>query len=227
MGRRDGDAPALGRDASDESTLIERARRDPPDEAALRTLFDRHRRALHARCRLLTGDRDLADDLAQETWYRLLRARRSLRPDGHLAGYLAATAVNLWRDRARSERRAGALASRRLVALDAPVPAAVAGEALPLEALLPDPGSLDGEARSQGAIDAERALGRLSPALRAVLVARFVDGESAAEIGRRHGRTEQTITAWIRRASRELRRGSGAALQAQHRQGAERMPAQA
>jgi RNA polymerase sigma factor (sigma-70 family) len=54
-------------------------------------------------------------------------------------------------------------------------------------------------------IDVDRALARLGPRLRDVLVARFIDGESSAEIGQRYGRTEQTITAWLRQAVREMR----------------------
>jgi transposase-like protein len=37
-----------------------------------------------------------------------------------------------------------------------------------------------------------------------VLVSRFLDGESCAEIGIRYGRTEQTISAWVRQAIREV-----------------------
>jgi hypothetical protein len=41
--------------------------------------------------------------------------------------------------------------------------------------------------------------------LRDVLLARYLDDESAAEIGRRYGRTEQTITGWLRQAIRQVR----------------------
>ena len=63
-------------------------------------------------------------------------------------------------------------------------------------------------------VDLDRALASLTPHLRDVLVARFLDGESSADIGRRYGRTEQTVTAWLRQAIRDMRlqlgeRGAG------------------
>jgi DNA-directed RNA polymerase specialized sigma24 family protein len=54
-------------------------------------------------------------------------------------------------------------------------------------------------------VDVDYALGRLSPEQRDVLLARYFDGESAAEIGARYGRTEQTITSWLRRAVAQMR----------------------
>jgi RNA polymerase sigma factor (sigma-70 family) len=54
-------------------------------------------------------------------------------------------------------------------------------------------------------MDMDRALERLDPRMRDVLLARCVDGESAASIGLRYGRTAQTVTSWARRASREMR----------------------
>ncbi len=55
------------------------------------------------------------------------------------------------------------------------------------------------------AIDIDRALERLTPQLREVIVARFINGESCAEIGFRHGRTEQTISGWVRQALRQMK----------------------
>ena len=41
--------------------------------------------------------------------------------------------------------------------------------------------------------------------MRDVLISRFINGESAAEIGQRYGRTEQAITGWIREAIRQMK----------------------
>ena len=65
---------------------------------------------------------------------------------------------------------------------------------------LPDLHTLEGEDQAQRQIDIDRALARLEPRMRDVLLARYLDGESAAEIGERYGRTEQTITTWLRLA---------------------------
>jgi RNA polymerase sigma factor (sigma-70 family) len=54
-------------------------------------------------------------------------------------------------------------------------------------------------------MDMDRALEALSPLSREVLVARYLVGESCAEIGRRYGRTEQTVSGWVREAIRQIR----------------------
>jgi len=190
-------------DSSDDQ-LLETVRQDPPDEAALDVLVQRHWAALFGRCRMLTQDPESARDLAQEAWYRVLRARRSLRSDGNFRGYLITIATNLWRDETRSARRAGPLAPHRMASLDASL---AEGESEPyaLAGGVPDLQTLEAEAHVQRQIDIDRALARLEPRLRDVLLARYLDGESAAEIGRRYGRTEQTISGWLRQAIRQVR----------------------
>src|SRR5262245_28511767 len=85
-------------DEQEDSWLIGRIRRDPPDPDALDELVRRYWKGLYGRCQLLTLNRDQANDLAQDAWCRVLRARHSLKPDGNLPAYLATVATNLWRD---------------------------------------------------------------------------------------------------------------------------------
>ena len=187
-----------------DTRLIEAVRRDPPDVAALDALAHRYWGPLFGRCRLLTLDHDRASDLAQEAWCRVLRARRTLEPDGNFPAYLATTAMNIWRDRHRSDRRRGPLSDRRLHSLQAALERDD-GKSMVLADAIPDPGSLRSEEKASLEQDIDEALGRLAPRLREVLVARFLIGESCAEIGRRHGRTEQTISAWVREALQEMK----------------------
>jgi RNA polymerase sigma factor (sigma-70 family) len=184
--------------------LVAAVRRDPPDTAALDTLAERHWKPLFARCQLLTLNHQKANDLAQEAWCRLLRARHALKPDGNFPAYLATIATNLWRDRHRANRRAGALAEDRLLALDAPL-RADEGETVLLRDVVPDGNGLNVQDQALLALDIDRALERLTPQLRDVLISRFLMGESCAEIGHRYGRTEQTISGWVRAAVRETR----------------------
>jgi RNA polymerase sigma-70 factor (ECF subfamily) len=187
-----------------DARLVAAVRCDPPDVAALDALVERYWRLLYARCEMLTVDRERASDLAQETWVRVLRARRSLQPDGNVAGYLVTIATNIWRDWHRHARRAGPLGEHRLALIDAALPEAE-GDGASLGDLLPD---LDERARTDRALlrlDIDRALARLAPRSRDLLTARYLDGVSAAEIGRWYGRTEQTITAWVRQAIGEIR----------------------
>lgn len=184
--------------------LIAAVRVDAPDEAALQVLVDRHWKRLYARCRVLAQSEDLAKDLAQETWYRVLRRRQSLDPSQSFSGYLTTIATNLWRDWSRSSRRGTGIS----LIVDRPLAAPMDYESGRAEAMtdaLPDPRSISTEEQIHLVIDIDAALSRLTPQLREVVIARYVDGESAAGIGRRHGRTEQTVTGWLRQALREMR----------------------
>jgi RNA polymerase sigma factor (sigma-70 family) len=118
--------------------------------------------------------------------------------------YLATIARNLFRDSYRAARRAGPLADHRLESLDA-ANSNENDEGLMLVEALPDLKSIGAEERTLLAIDMDRALEHLSPQLRDVLVARFIDGESCAEIGLRYGRTEQAVSGWIRAALRQMK----------------------
>ena len=184
--------------------LISAIRRDPPDEEALNALVDRYWKKLYARCRMLTVDPDSANDLAQESWLRVLRARRSIEPGGNFQAYIIAIATNLWRDKNRSAVRAGPVADSRMASLDAPV-AADEGESIPLINVVADPHTLSADDQILLEMDLDNALSRLEPRLRDVLISRFITGESAAEIGQRYGRTEQSITGWIREATQQMK----------------------
>ncbi len=177
---------------------------DSPDEEALGALVNRHWGYLFARCQMLTLNQEEARDLAQSTWCRLLRARQGLKPDGNFPAYLATIATNLFRDSYRASRRAGPMADYRLESLDAPH-TNDGGETVVLVDMVADIKSLQPQAQTLLAIDIDRALERLTPQLRDVVIARFIDGESCAEIGLRYGRTEQTVSGWVRDALRQMK----------------------
>lgn len=199
-----------------DSWLIASVRCEPPDEQALEALASRYWGRLYARCEALSKNGQRANDLAQETWRRILRARGGLRSDGNFFAYLNTTATNLWRDRLRSLRRAGSLAEYHLASLDAPIPDAE-GETARLGDCVADARSLSEEHLRLLKIDIDSALSRLTPLLRDVLVSRFIQGESCAEIGRRYGRTEQTVSARVREGARLMKEhlGEQAAVPAQ------------
>lgn len=198
-------APAGGHHTAwPDAWLIAAVRRDPPDAAALDALADRYWSVLFGRCQMLTVDRQKASDLAQSAWCRVLQTRHRLKPDGNFPAYITAIATNLWRDLYRSAKRAGPLADHRLVALDAALPTDD-GKVVVLVDALPDLNALQATDQRLLAMDIDQALEKLSPLLRDVLVARFITGESCAEIGIRHGRTEQTVSGWVREAIRQMK----------------------
>jgi RNA polymerase sigma factor (sigma-70 family) len=199
--------PDVHREASrsgwPDAWLINAVRREPPDAASLDVLVTRYWKTLFAHCQILTLDREAASDLAQDAWLRVLRARSTLEPDKNFRAFIATVATNLWRDRNRAARRAGAMADSRLASLDAADPGY--GESIALVDVVPDASTLSMDEQFLLKMDIDTALQRLDPQLRDVLVSRFVAGESAAEIGHRYDRTEQTISSWIRGAVREMR----------------------
>ncbi len=71
------------------------------DEASFRAFYNRTARALWAYLAKVTGDYAAADDLAQECYYRFLRARHTAMTDEQAKRYLFRTATNLLRDRWR------------------------------------------------------------------------------------------------------------------------------
>jgi RNA polymerase sigma-70 factor (sigma-E family) len=70
------------------------------------TLFLAHGLELVRIAVLLTGDRDLAEDIVQDAFLGLHRALPRLRDDGRIPGYLRVSVVNGCRSALRSRRRA-------------------------------------------------------------------------------------------------------------------------
>ncbi len=177
---------------------------DPPDDEALEALVNRYWGYLLTHCHALTLNQEKARDLAQSAWCRLLRARQGLKPDGNFPAYLATIATNLFRDSYRASRRAGPMADYRLESLDAAY-SSEGIEAVLLVETLADAKSLQTQAETSLIIDINKALEQLTPQLRDVVIARFINGESCAEIGLQHGRTEQTVSGWVRQALRQMK----------------------
>lgn len=185
--------------------LVAAVRHDPTDDAALDALVQRYWSELFGRCQMLTAKRETAADLAQETWCRVLHGRERLRPGGNFRAYLFTIATNLWRDSQRAALRAGTMADHRVASLDHPATNAE-GHSLTLAESLPDLEQMEASERDALKRDLDQAMERLDALSRDVLVARFLDGESCADIGRRYGRTEQTANGWVRRALSEMKR---------------------
>jgi RNA polymerase sigma factor (sigma-70 family) len=153
----------------------------------------------------MTQSREKVADLAQEAWYRILRKRHTLKPEGNFQAYLRLVATNLWRDSNRSQHRAGAMADHRMLSLDA-TSLNDEWETASLGHLTPDPKSLQAEQSKLLEMDIDQALAQLTPVLCDVLLSRVVIGESCAEIGRRYSRTGQTVSGWVREAIRQMKK---------------------
>jgi len=145
-------------------------------------------------------DRALAEDLAQETFIKVLNGIRSYRPEFKFSSWIFKIANNAGIDHLR-KRTVDTLSLDG--APDAVTPDAVAATALqigdqretPLQAV---------EARELGSA-IERAIGRLRPEYRACIVLRHVEGYAYEEIAEMLDLPLGTVKTYIHRARNELR----------------------
>ena len=151
------------------------------DEDAFRAFYDRTAGPLWGYLSRISGDRQLADDLLQETYYRLLKSHVSFENDTHRRNYLYRIATNLVHDTRRGVH----------LLFDAGIEMA----ALP---------AADGMASPEQREDVRRALGRLKPRERALLWLAYAQGSSHTEIADVLGLKTGSIKLLLFRARRKL-----------------------
>jgi RNA polymerase sigma-70 factor (ECF subfamily) len=156
------------------------------DEETFRAFYDRTARQVWAYLARITGDRTLADDLLQESFYRFLRAEHAFTSDSHRRNYLFRIATNLAHDRHRRGR----------VAVNVPIPEENA------------PGALsDGRdlaAETERRTDLARAMATLKPREREMLWLAYAQGSSHEEIAESLGLRKNSIKILLFRARRRL-----------------------
>ena len=156
------------------------------DEETFRTFYNQTSRPLWMYLARLTADRRQAEDLLQETYYRFLRINTTFESDDHRRRYLFRIATNLARDhRRRPDTRA--------------VVVEVDDTARPFDA---GAGS-DGRALD-ARMDVSRAMSRLKPRERALLLLAYVQGWSHAEIAQSLGLRTASLKAMLWRARQSL-----------------------
>ncbi|MFQ5629627.1 MAG: sigma-70 family RNA polymerase sigma factor [bacterium] len=77
------------------------------DAEAFDRLFVRHGQKIFNLFLRQTGNAELARDLAQETWVRLIDARRRYQPSKSFSSWLYTIAMNLLRDEIKRRKRHG------------------------------------------------------------------------------------------------------------------------
>ena len=156
------------------------------DEDTFRAFYDRTARLVWAYLARITGDRALADDLLQESYYRFLRAERTFASDSHRRNYLFRIATNLAHDRHRRGRGV----------VNVPVPAEH------------EPGALvdghDVAADAERRTDLARAMSRLTSRERELLWLAYAHGSSHEEIATSLGLRKASIKMLLFRARRRL-----------------------
>lgn len=156
------------------------------DEEAFRAFYDKTARPVWLYLARLTGDRRLADDLLQETYYRFLRTRAAFESDDHRRHYLFRIATNLVHD------------SRRRPRSDSHKTGAAGEIAL-------SPGAHDDASdRLARNIDLARAMERLRPRDRSMLWLAYAQGWSHEEIASTLGLKTASLKSLLHRARRRL-----------------------
>jgi RNA polymerase sigma-70 factor (ECF subfamily) len=152
------------------------------DEDAFRGFYDRTSRALWSYLSRVTGDRQMADDLMQETYYRFLRASRQYESEAHRRNSLFHIATNLVRD-ARRRPFVAQLPETHHVALEV---------------------DADLARRTERRADLERAMQRLKPRERMLLWLAYAEGESHRDIATAMGVKTASVKLLLFRARRRL-----------------------
>lgn len=154
------------------------------DEDAFRGFYERTSRMLWVYLQRLTNDRQAADDLLQEAYYRFLRSDATLDGEVHRRHYLFRIATNLVRDRARRARtRPTPLAHEYVEAAAAP--------GVPQSAV-------------ERRLDLTRAMARLKPRDRAMLWLAYAQGASHREIAEVVGVGHASVKPLLFRARKKL-----------------------
>jgi RNA polymerase sigma-70 factor (ECF subfamily) len=152
------------------------------DEDAFRGFYDRTSRALWSYLSRVTGDRQLADDLVQETYYRFLRAAKDYESEAHRRNSLFHIATNLVRDN-RRRPIVSQMPEAHLATLEV---------------------DADLARRTERRADLERAMESLKPRERMMLWLAYAQGESHSDTADTMGLKTGSIKLLLFRARRKL-----------------------
>jgi RNA polymerase sigma-70 factor (ECF subfamily) len=154
------------------------------DEETFRAFYERNARGVWAYLARVTGDRHMADDLLQETFYRFLRAAATHDNESHRRNSLYRIATNLAKDARRRNliRAPFSLSSHDL-------------ERIP---------SRDRGESSEQATDFTAAMSHLKPRERAMLWLAYAEGASHREIADALGLRPGSLKPLLFRARRKL-----------------------
>jgi RNA polymerase sigma-70 factor, ECF subfamily len=169
-------------------------------ETAFRELIRRYERPVFSLIYRMVRDRELAEDLAQDTFIKVLNHIDRYRPEFKLSSWLFKIANNVAIDHLRRRQL-------DTISMDGSPHAqsADAIEATSFDVVVDQESALDElEAREMGAA-IERAIASLRPEYRSCIMLRHVEGRSYEEIAATLDLPLGTVKTYIHRARHELR----------------------
>ena len=169
-------------------------------EAAYRELLSRYERPVFSLIYRMVRDRALAEDLAQETFIKVLNALDTYRPEFKFSSWIFKIANNAAIDQLRKHELNtlsldGAPGARTAEEVEATALQATDRGESPLAEL---------EARELGS-EIEQAIGKLRPEYRTAILLRHVEGRAYEEIAEVMDLPLGTVKTYIHRARLELR----------------------
>lgn len=169
-------------------------------EAAFRELVRRYERPVFSLIFRMVRDRETAEDLAQETFIKILNHIDRYRPEFKFSSWLFKIANNLTIDHLRKRQL-------KTISIDGSPHAATAAEV--------EASTFDVEARGESALEEmeskelggaiEKAIAKLRPEYRACILLRHVEDRSYEEIAATLDLPLGTVKTYIHRARHELR----------------------
>jgi RNA polymerase sigma-70 factor, ECF subfamily len=167
--------------------LVQRAREG--DQSAFRQLVETNQALVRSTVRGMLGDTPEAEDVAQEVFIRFYQALGNYRGDAQLGTYLSRIAINLSLNELKRRQRK----TRWLSVLRK----ADAGWQVEDESMNPN--------RQELRDALKKALQRLEPSFRAVVVLRLVDGYSVKETAEILDLPQGTVASRLARGQEKLR----------------------
>jgi len=155
---------------------------------AFRALFEAHKDQVYSIALRFSGDRALAMDIAQDTFFKLFSSIRDFRCVARFETWIYRLVVNSCLDHKRRSWRLIPIADELMAILQAPAD------------------SLNEVLRSELRHRVQSAVERLSPDLRMVIVLRYTEGLSYDEIAEVLGCSPGTVASRLNRAHKVLER---------------------
>ncbi len=172
LSRENGQGPLVSKDS--DHALIRRAQEG--DQRALTALYERYCHRILNYLYRFTGNRSTAEELTQETFYRVVKHLPSYRPIGSVGGWIYQIATNLARREAKKR------SSAREISLDEPLDlgedSVERGEAIPGPGPRPDEEAVKKETDTL----VQHSLLKVSPRYREVLVLCDIEGYSYRDV---------------------------------------------
>jgi len=153
------------------------------DDEAFDELVRRNQNRVRNFMRRLCDQPDMADDLAQQAFFKAWKSIRRLHSPGAFHGYMRKIMVSVWMDELRRRKIDFEALDETDAVMDAP-----------------------GGGASPGArLDLDAALGKLAPPMRLCLVLAYSDGLSHTEISEATGLPLGTVKSYVLRGAAKMR----------------------